>query len=72
MVKISQEHIKNWLIPLPPLAEQHAIVAQLTVKTRAIDAAQIATRRTIALLKERRDALISAAVTRQIDVGSAP
>ena len=72
MVKISQEHIKDWRIPVPPVAEQHEILAQLAAETRTTDAARTATARTIALLEQRRSALISAAVTGQLDVGSSP
>ncbi len=71
MVKISQEHIKDWWIPLPPLKEQVKAVAWIRREAAALDQLFIATRRTIALLKERRAALIAAAVTGQIDVESA-
>ena len=68
MVKISQEHIKNWWIPVPTIAEQRSIRTALAGKTRRIDQTRAATERTIALLKERRAALIAAAVTGQIEV----
>jgi type I restriction enzyme S subunit len=70
MVKISQEHIKDWLTPLPPIDEQRAIVTYLTQKLAPIQRIHAATERTIALLKERRAALIAAVVTGQIDIGS--
>ncbi len=70
MVKISQEHIKDWRVPVPPLDEQRAIVERLERETAKLDDMRSATERTIALLKERRAALIAAAVTGQIDVGS--
>jgi type I restriction enzyme, S subunit len=63
MVKISQEHIKNWRLPLPPIDEQRAIVAYIATETAKLDTLRSATERTIALLKERRTALIAAAVT---------
>ena len=72
MVKIAQEHIKDWWIPVPPIAEQREIVAKLFVETSLTDAAQTATSRTISLLEQRRSSLIAAAVSGQIDVGSAP
>ena len=53
---------------VPPLDEQHAIVAHIAAETAKLDALQAATERTIALLKERRTALIAAAVTGQIEV----
>jgi type I restriction enzyme S subunit len=68
MVKISQEHIKDWVAPLPPLDEQHAIVAKISRETAQLDAVRAAIERSIALLKERRAALIAAAVIGQIDV----
>ena len=71
MVKISQEHIKDWRIPVPPLDEQRAIVRSLDRETTKLDTMRVAIERTIALLKERRAALIAAAVTGQIDVQEA-
>jgi type I restriction enzyme, S subunit len=68
MVKISQEHIKNWWLPLPPIDEQRAIVAYIATETAKLDALRSATECTIALLKERRAALIAAAVTGKINV----
>jgi type I restriction enzyme, S subunit len=71
MVKISQEHIKNWWLPLPPLDEQRAIVAHIATETAKLDALRSATERTIALLKERRAALIAAAVTGRLHIPEA-
>ena len=68
MVKISQEDIKDWWIPVPPKAEQQEIIRELGVETERLNAARTATDRTITLLKERRAALVAAAVTGQIDV----
>jgi len=56
-----------WM-PVPPLEEQLAIVAHIRRETDKLDALQKATERTIRLLKERRAALIAAAVTGKIDV----
>jgi len=67
-VKISQEHIKNWWLPLPPIDEQRAIVAHIATETAKLDTLRAATERTIALLKEHRAALIAAAVTGKINV----
>ncbi len=68
MVKISQEHIKNWWLPLPPLDEQHAIVTHIASETAKLDALRVAAERTIGLLKERRAALIAAAVTGRLRI----
>jgi type I restriction enzyme S subunit len=57
-----------WL-PVPPKDEQHAIVAHIKQETQKIDAFALATEKTITLLQERRSALISAAVTGQIEIG---
>lgn len=57
--------------PLPPLDEQQVIVEHIARETAKLDAVRAATERTIALLKERRTALIAAAVTGQLDVGAA-
>lgn len=56
-----------WL-PVPPLDEQHAIVKHISAETANLDALKSATERTIGLLKERRVALIAAAVTGKIKV----
>jgi type I restriction enzyme, S subunit len=58
-------------LPLPPIAQQRAIVEHVAAAVARLDALRTATERTIALLKERRGALIAAAVTGQIDVGAA-
>ena len=68
MVKISQEHLKNWWIPVPPIEEQRSITTVLAAQTQRIDRMRAATERTVALIKERRFALIAAAVAGQIDV----
>jgi type I restriction enzyme S subunit len=57
--------------PVPPLDEQEQIVARITEERVKIDKLATATERSIGLLKERRSALIAAAVTGQIDVSEA-
>lgn len=54
---------------LPPIDEQRTIVGHIDVEIAKLDALNIATESTIALLKERRAALIAAAVTGQLVVG---
>jgi len=56
-------------LPVPPLNEQQAIVEHISRETANLNAVRDATEKTIALLKERRTALIAAAVTGQIEVG---
>jgi type I restriction enzyme, S subunit len=58
-------------IPLPPLAEQRQIVANIRAGNRNVDGAIDALDRQASLLAERRQALITAAVTGQIDVTTA-
>lgn len=56
-----------WL-PVPPKDEQKAIAAHIQTEAKKIDDFAKATERTIALLQERRSALISAAVTGLLDL----
>ena len=65
---ISQSIIRNFIIPLPPLSEQEAIVAFLDKKTSDIDTAIERINAQIAELQAYRTALISEAVTGKIDV----
>jgi type I restriction enzyme S subunit len=64
--RIEPERFANVEVFLPSLEEQAAIVDHIARETAKIDAVRAATERTIALLKERRAALIAAAVTGQI------
>ena len=69
--KLETERLGQVPILVPPCAEQKQISRYLSDSTSKIDKTRMATERTIALLKERRAALIAAAVTGQIDVGRA-
>ena len=55
-------------LPVPPLAEQDAILAFIATRSRGVDVRVFEVQRAIALMHERRRALISAAVIGQIDV----
>jgi type I restriction enzyme, S subunit len=55
-------------LPVPSLSEQRAIVAHIASETVKLDELRVATERTTVLLKERRAALIAAAVTGQLDI----
>ncbi|WP_055477224.1 restriction endonuclease subunit S [Gordonia sp. HS-NH1] len=55
-------------VPLPPVAEQQRIATYLNDQTRKIDTLIAESERLIDLSRERRAALITAAVTGQIDV----
>ena len=70
MDNLNSDILGSCHVPVPPVAEQHAIVGYLATKALEIDTLHSATERTIGLLKERRAALIAAAVTGQIDVSA--
>ena len=57
-------------IAVPPIDEQSVIAAFLDAETTKLDALKTESERAVALLKERRSALIAAAVIGQIDVRS--
>lgn len=58
-------------VPFPGLAEQRRIVEEIREQNRRIDQLADAVKRQISLLAERRQALITAAVTGQLDVTTA-
>jgi type I restriction enzyme S subunit len=61
----------NLPVPVPPLDEQRRVVEALDEQTTKIGALIAETERFIELARERRAALITAAVTGQIDVREA-
>ncbi|MDK3160540.1 restriction endonuclease subunit S [Kamptonema cortianum] len=63
--------VARFRIPLPPLAEQRAIINHINREIRQIDVLIAKTEETIERLQEYRAALISAAVTGKIDVRGA-
>lgn len=65
---LSVDQLRHFRVPLPSLGEQCAIVAHLDEQTAKIDELIVETERFIELSRERRSALITAAVTGQIDV----
>ena len=67
-VNISVPILKALPVPIPSSGEQSAIVAYLDAEVGTLDALTAEAQRAIDLLQERRTALISAAVTGQIDV----
>ena len=60
--------IENLFCTVPPMTEQKQIASVLASETAKFDILIKEAQRTIDLLQERRTALISAAVTGQIDV----
>jgi type I restriction enzyme S subunit len=70
---VSVPHISEWQVrrfkmPLPPLDEQERIAGHLDEQTAKIDTLIAETEKFIELALERRSALVTAAVTGQIDV----
>ena len=67
LANLTRGTISGLLFTWPPLAAQHVIAAFLDRETARIDALVAAKRRLIALLHEKRAALIARAVTRGLD-----
>lgn len=67
-MNLSVGGILKFKIVVPPLNEQLEIIEHLKVLTKRIDLLLLESNSVINILKERRSALISAAVTGQIDV----
>ena len=65
---LPQSALKAFLCAIPPLADQRHIVTYLAGECASLDNLSTEAQRAIDLLQERRTALISAAVTGQIDV----
>jgi type I restriction enzyme S subunit len=68
---IGMGDLRSLRIPLPPMADQTRMVGEAEVATGAIDSQIAKGERVIALALERRSALITAAVTGQLDVREA-
>lgn len=71
MLNISQDDIVNLPMTLPTVGEQQAAMNALDEQTSRIDTLIAKAEEHIALAKERRSALITAAVTGQFDVRTA-
>ena len=65
---LPQSSLLTFAMAVPPLAEQATITVFLEQETAKLDTLSAEARSAITLLQERRTALISAAVTGQIDV----
>jgi len=65
--RVSDHFVRNFATALPPLDEQDAIASFLDTETSKIDALVAEQRRLIELLKEKRQAVISHAVTKGLD-----
>ncbi len=62
------DDVKNVVLPLPPIAEQEAIIRYLDGKMRFVDTLIEKVCEHIERLREHRTVLISAVVTGKIDV----
>ncbi|WP_374259071.1 restriction endonuclease subunit S [Aquabacterium sp.] len=66
--KLNKEDVRDCAILVPPLEEQHLIAEYIKRRVERADDLMARTERSIDILKERRSALITAAVTGQIDL----
>jgi type I restriction enzyme, S subunit len=71
MANLKTEEIKEWPIPNAGLSEQHEVVKRVTEQQVVTSSLRSQISRQLELLAERRQALITAAVTGQIDVTTA-
>jgi type I restriction enzyme, S subunit len=67
-LRLYPEGLYEICLPVPPRNEQRAIAAHIASETMKLNDLRAATERSIALSKERRAALITAAVTGRIEV----
>ncbi|MEQ5801119.1 hypothetical protein [Halomonas sp. H10-9-1] len=67
LASISSSNVMSCLLPLPPVGEQRQILGFLDRETARIDALVAEQQRLIELLKEKRQAVISHAVTKGLD-----
>ena len=69
-LRLYPEEFFQVVLPVPPVEEQRVIIDSLDRETERMDSLNATTQETIKLLRERRAALISAAVTGRIRVGA--
>jgi type I restriction enzyme S subunit len=67
-MNMNVDYVRGFRVPLPPLDEQRAIAAHVNNESHRFEELCAEADRAITLLQERRSAVISAAVTGQIDV----
>ncbi|EJC85311.1 restriction endonuclease S subunit [Rhizobium leguminosarum bv. trifolii WSM2297] len=70
-LRLYWDGFRDIFMPVPPLHEQQQLVDHITAETAKIDRLRASTENSIALLRERRAALIAAAVTGQIEIPEA-
>ena len=64
--------IKAFRIPLPPLAEQQRLIREVERGLVAVDSSAESVSKQVTVLREYRQALITAAVTGQLDIAAQP
>ena len=62
------EEVTNLRVPVPPVGEQAGILANIATSVERLDSLRAVANNAISLIKERRSALISAAITGQLEV----
>ncbi|MEJ1164730.1 restriction endonuclease subunit S [Variovorax sp. CCNWLW186] len=67
MQNLGQDAFRSFVFPCPPVPEQNAIATFLDREIAKIDALVVEQQKLIALLKEKRQAIISHAVTKGLD-----
>ena len=60
--------VKNFIVPLPPIEEQQAIVKFLEYNTSGIDLTIAQQKKLIELLRERKNIIINETVTGKVKV----
>ena len=70
-VNLNLEIVSKIKVPVPPLLEQEEIEKHLVAQLQKLDAIEQRVSNSISLIKERRSAFITAAVTGQIDLREA-
>ena len=69
-LRLYPEEFFDVVFPVPPRTEQRRIVRLIETEVQKLDDLQVAIENAVALIEERRRALIAAAVTGQIEIGS--
>jgi len=65
---LSVHSLRDGWLPIPPIEEQHRIASRLDAESQTVRTLSTKVREVVALLREYRSALITAAVTGKIDV----
>lgn len=68
--RVPEEFVRDYRVPVPPLAEQNAIADYLNRETKRLDELLAAKQQLLVVLAEKRQALIHCAVTRGLDTAT--